>query len=133
MKCFLAGEDEMATTLLALVLGGLLAAGLFLVSYWKQYRIRHTGTLVTAQVTQVHMWRDGLRADISLQSKMIPFQGGRWWYEICAEWTDPHTGNTSVFTSGIRRGLPAYQRGDYVAAYVSPYGTYLKLSSPLLN
>lgn len=118
----------MPTTLLLLGLGGFLAGGLFLVSHWKSYRIRHTGTLVTAQVTQVRMWRDGLRADISLQSKMIPFQGGRWWYEICAEWSDPHTGNTYVFTSGIKKGLPEHQRGDHLAAYVSPYGTYLKLS-----
>ncbi len=74
-----------------------------------------------------------LPADFSLQSKMIPFLGGRWWYEIRAEWTDPHTENTYVFTSGVKKGLPGYQRGDYLAAYISPYGTYLQLSKPLLR
>ena len=116
-----------------IVLGGLLAAALFIESQWKRSRIRHTGTLVTAKVTQVHMWQDAPRADFSLQSQMIPFLGGRWWYEIRAEWTDPHTENTYVFTSGVKKGLPGYQRGDYLAAYISPYGTYLQLSKPLLR
>ena len=124
----MAGADDMSTTLVLMFLGGILAAGLFTVSQWKHYRIRRTGTLVKAKVTQVQSWQDGLRADYSLQSKLIPFLGGRWWYEIRAEWTDSGTGNTFVFTSGIQKGLPGYQRGDYLAAYVSPYGTYLKLS-----
>ena len=118
----------MSITLVLIALGGLLAAAFLLLNQWKDYRIRHTGTPVTAKVTQVRMWRDGARADISLQSHMVPLQGGRWWYEICAEWTDPHTENTHVFTSGIRKGLPGYQRGDLLTAYVSPRGTYLKLS-----
>ena len=114
----------MPTTLVLIVLGGLLAAGLCIVIQWKRSRIRHTGTLVTAKVTQVQMWQDAPRVDFS------PFLllGGRWWYEIRAEWTDPHTGNTYVFTSGVKKGLPGYQRGDYLAAYVSPYGNYLQLS-----
>lgn len=124
------GADSMSTTLVLIVLGGLLAATLFLVSQWKHYRIRHTGTLVTAKVTQVQMWQDAPRADFSLQAKMLPLLGGRWWYEIRAEWTDPQTENTYVFTSGVKNGLPTYQQGDHLAAYVSPYGTYLKLSSP---
>ena len=118
----------MSTTLVLIMLGGLLVAALYIVSHWKRYRIRHTATLVTAKVTQVHMWQDAPRADFSLQSQMLPFLGGRWWYEIRAEWTDPNTENTYVFTSGVKKGLPGYQRGDYLAAYVSPYGTYLKLS-----
>jgi len=128
MKRFMAGADDMSTTLGVMILAGLLAAGLFTASQWRRYRIRHTGALVTAHVTQVQSWRDGVRADISLQSKMLPFLGGQWWYEIRAEWTDPQTGNTYVFTSGIQKGLSGYQRGDSIAAYVSPYGTYLKLS-----
>ena len=118
----------MSTTLGVMILAGLLAAGFVTASQWKRYRIRHTGALVTAHVTQVQSWRDGVRADISLQSKMLPFLAGQWWYEIRAEWTDPQTGNTYVFTSGIQKGLSGYQRGDSIAAYVSPYGTYLKLS-----
>ena len=119
----------MSATLVLLILGGLFAVGLFVVSQWKRSRIRHTGTLVTAKVTQVQMWQDAPRADFSLQAKMIPFfLGGRWWYEIHAEWTDPHTEHTYVFTSGVKKGLPGYQRGDYLDAYVSPYGNYLKLS-----
>ena len=118
----------MSPTLVLSLLGVLLAASLFTMSQWKHYRIRHTGTPVPAKVTRVQMWRDGVRADISLQSKAIPFPGGRWWYEICAEWTDPHTERTYVFTSGIKKGLPGYKRGDFLTAYVSPYGTYLELS-----
>ena len=75
----------------------------------------------------------------SSQEKRLPFHDqdgthprdqkqGRWWYEIRAEWTDPQTGNTYVFTSGVKKGLPGYRRGDYLAAYVSPYGNYLQLS-----
>ena len=59
---------------------------------------------------------------------MIPFLGAGTSYEILAEWTDPHTGSSYVFTSGIKRGLPRYQRGDYLAVYVSPHGMYLKTS-----
>ena len=124
----MAGVDDMSITLVLIALGTLLATGLFVSSQWKRYRIRHTGTLVTAKVTQVQMWREGARADISLQSKMTLNQAGQWWYEIRAEWTDPHTENTYVFTSGIKKGLPGIQRGDFLDAYVSPYGTYLKLS-----
>ena len=122
------GADDMLIILVLLAVCTLLAAGLFVASQWKRYRIRRSGTPVTAKVTQVHMWRDGTRADISLQSKMVPSPGGRWWYEIQAEWTDPHTGNTHVFSSGIRKGLPGYQRGDFLTAYISSFGTYLKLS-----
>lgn len=128
MKCFMVGADTMSTTLILIVLGGLLAASLFKVSQWKRYRIRYTGTLVTVKVTQVQMWQDAPRADFSLQSKIIPFLGERWRYEICAEWTNPQTGNTYVFMSGIKNGLPKYQRGDHLSAYISPYGNYLKLS-----
>jgi hypothetical protein len=118
-----------STTLVWIVLGSLLAAALFIESQWKRSRIsRHTGTLVTAKVTQVQMWQNAPRADFSLQSQMIPFLGGRWWYEIRAEWTDPHTENTYVFTSGVKKGLPGYQRGDYLVAYISPNGNYLQLS-----
>ena len=120
------GAVDMSTTLVLIVLLGLLGAGLFMVKQWKRYRIRRTGALVMAKVTQVHSWRDSARADISLQ--MIPFLGGRWWYELRAEWTDPHTGNTFVITSGLKKGLPRYQRGDHIPVYVSPYGNYLELS-----
>ena len=106
----------------------LLGAGLLIASQRKRYRIKHTGMLVMAKVTQVQCWRDSSRADISLQMKMILLLGGQWWYEIRAEWTDPHTGNTFVITSGLKKGLPRYQRGDHIPVYVSPYGNYLELS-----
>ncbi len=117
--------------LIVLVLTGLLCllgAGLFIENQRKRYRIRHTGTLVMAKVTQVQSWRDPPRADFSLRMMMIPFLEGRWWYEICAEWTDPNTEDTYVITSGVKKGLPRYQRGDHIPAYVSPYGNYLELS-----
>src|SRR5258708_32236149 len=126
MKCFMKGVVDMSTTLVLIILLGLLGAGLFMVKQWKRSRIRRTGTLVMAKVTQVQSWRDAARADISLQ--MIPFLGGRWWYELRAEWTDPHSGNTYVITSGLKKGLPRSQRGDHLPVYVSPYGKNLELS-----
>ncbi len=122
------GTEEMPNVLILTGLVCLLGAGFLIVSQWKLYRIRHTGTLVMAKVTQVQSWQDSPRADFSLQRMMIPFLGGRWWFEIRAEWTDPHTDNTYVITSGVKNGLPRYQRGDHIRAYVSPYGNYLELS-----
>jgi hypothetical protein len=111
-----------------MLVGGLLAAGLFLASGWKRYRIRQTATMVMATVTEVRSWQDRLaRADYSLQKTMSPFVNGRWRYEMSAEWTDPTSGKSSVFTSRIKNGLPPYQRGDSLPAYISPRGTYLEL------
>ncbi len=106
----------------------LVGAGFLIASQRKRSRIRHTGTRVMAKVTQVQSWRDPPRVDFSHQMQMIPLLGGRWWYEIGAEWTDPNTQDTYVFTSGVKKGLPRYQRGDYLSAYVSPKGNYLELS-----
>ena len=118
----------MSTTLVLIVVGGLLAAGLFIASRWKRYRIRQTGTMVMARVTEVRSWQDMLsRADYTLQKMMMPFVNGRWRYEISAEWIEPHTWKSYVFTSGIKNGLPPYQRGDYLPAYISSRGTYLEL------
>ena len=118
----------MSTTLVLILVGGLLATDLFIGSLWKRYRIRQTGTMVMAQVTAVQSWQDMLwRADYSLQKTMPPFVNGRWRYEISAEGTDPTTGKSYVFASGIENGLPPYQRGDYLPAYISPRGTYLEL------
>jgi len=123
-----AGADTMSTTLVLIIVGGLLAAGLFIASRWKRYRIRQTGTMVMAKVTEVRSWQDMLaRADYSLQKTMPPFVNGRWRYEISAEWIDPNTWKSYVFTSDIKNGLPPYQRGDYLPAYISPRGTYLEL------
>ena len=117
----------MSTTLVVLLVGGLLAAGLFIASRWKRYRIRQTATMVMANVTEVRSWQDLLaRADSSLKT-MPPLVNGRWRYDMSAQWTDPHTGKSYVFTSGIRNGLPPYQRGDSLPAYISPRGTYLEL------
>lgn len=117
----------MSTTLVLLLVGGLLAAGLFIASQWKRYRIRQTATMVMANVTEVRSWQDLLaRADSSLKT-MPPLVNGRWRYDMSAEWTDTNTGKSYVFTSGIRNGLPPYQRGDSLPAYISPGGTYLEL------
>ena len=117
----------MSTILVLILVGGLLAAGLFIASRWKRYRIRQTATMVMATVTEVRSWQDVLaRTDYSLKT-MSPFVNGRWRYEISAEWTDPTTWKSYVFTSGIRNGLPPYQRGDSLPAYISPRGTYLEL------
>src|SRR6266567_423046 len=101
-----AGADTMSTTLVLIIVGGLLAAGLFIASRWKRYRIRQTGTMVMANVTEVRSWQDMLaRADYSLQKTMPPFVNGRWRYEISAEWIDPNTWKSYVFTSDIKNGL----------------------------
>lgn len=107
----------------------LLVAGLLIASQMKGYRIRHTGTRVMAKVTKVESWRD------PLHMQMIPFLvlGGGWRYEICAAWTDPNTEDTYGFTSGVKKGLPRYQQGDYLPAYVSSNGNYLELSWHLLR
>ena len=118
----------MSSTLILIILGGLLTAGLFISSKWKLYRIRQSATMVMANVTEVRSWQDTLaRTDYSLQKTMSPFVNGRWRYEISAEWTDPDTGRSYVFTSGIKSGLSPYQRGDFLPAYISPRGTYLEL------
>src|SRR5690348_11788876 len=105
-----AGADDMSTTLIVMILGGLLAADLFIASRWKRYRIRQTGTMVMAKVTGGRSWQDTLaRADYSLQKTMLPLVNGRWRYEIIAEWTDPNTGKIYVFTSDIKNGLSPYQ------------------------
>ena len=122
----------MSTTLIVMILGGLLAADLFIASKWKRYRIRQTGTMVMAKVTGGRSWQDMLaRADYSLQKTMLPLVNGRWRYEIIAEWTDPNTGKSYVFTSDIKNGLSPYQRGDSLPVYISPHGTYLELSDPI--
>ena len=118
----------MLTILVLAVLGDLLVAALFIGSRWKRSRIRRTGTLIKAKVIEVQMGQDASRVEFSHQTKMISFLGERKWYEIRAEWTDPRTEHTYVFTSGVKKGVPGYQRDDYVDAYVSPYGNYLKLS-----
>ena len=118
----------MFTILILVVLGDLLVTALFIGSRWKRARIRRTGTLVRAQVTDVQTWQDTPRADFSHQTKILYFLGARRFYEIRAEWTDPYTKHTCVFTSGVKQGVPAYQQGDSLDAYVSPNGNYLKLS-----
>jgi len=65
---------------------------------------------------------------VSKPCEMKHVLGGRWWFEIRAEWTDPHIDNTYVITSGVKDGLPRYQRGDHIPAYVSPCRNYLELS-----
>src|SRR5438552_17079045 len=129
-----AGADTMSTTLVLIIVGVLLAAGLFIASRWKRYRIRQTGTMVIANVTEVRTWQDMLaRADYSLKT-MSPFVNGRWRYEISAEWTDPNTGKSYVFTSDIKNGLSPYQRGDSLPAYIGPRGNYLKTEpAPILR
>jgi len=115
----------MLATLLFILMLLLIAIGIFATNQWKHYRIRLTGTLVTARIIQVSYWQDSLTSDVSLQAKMLPLFGERWEYELLAEWTDPHTEETHTITSGRKRGLPSYQRGDTLSAYISPAGNYL--------
>jgi hypothetical protein len=125
MNRFMAGVNEMSSTLVLIVLGGLFAAALFIGSQWKRSRIRHTGTRVMAKVIQVNSW-DETSLDRGISGHV--WAGGSWQYEVIAEWTDPRTGKTTRITSGIRDGLPGYQQGEYLPAYISPKGNYLELS-----
>jgi hypothetical protein len=115
----------MSVTLVFILIFCFIITGLFATNQWKHYRIRRTGTLVTARVTQVSYWQDSLTSDVSVQAKMLPLFGERWEYELVAEWTDPRTEETHTLTSGRKRGLPSYQRGDTLSAYISPVGNYL--------
>ena len=60
-----------------LVLTGLclLGVGLLITSQRKRYRIKHTGMLVMAKVTQVQSWRDS--GSPSLRGKVSKKRGGR--------------------------------------------------------
>lgn len=58
----------MPTTLVLIVLLGLLGAGLFMVNQWKRSRIRRTGTLVMAKVTQCRVG-EMLRERTSLSNR----------------------------------------------------------------
>ena len=100
----------------------LLGASLLVASHWKRYRIRHTGTLVMAKVTQVRSWEDSAFQGFSMWTPR------GWHYEVISEWTDPHTGETYSIRSETKNGLPKCQSGDYLPAYISPYGNYMKLS-----
>lgn len=112
---------------LLLLLLALIVTGMFVSDQWRHYRIRRTGKLVQARIIQVNYRRDALPADFSLQTKAIPLLGERWEYDLLAEWTDPRTEETFTFASGRKRGLPHYQRGDLISAYISPHGNYLVL------
>ena len=118
----------MPITLLWIVLVCLLVIGLFVAKQWNHYRIRKTGTCVLAEVIQVRSSQDlSLSRDISPQIGAIPLVGGRWEYEIVAQWKDPQTGETHLLTSGRGKGLPKYQQGDHLSAYISSKGNYLVL------
>lgn len=113
--------------LILLVLTGLVCltgASFLFANERKRYRIRHMGTLVTAQVIHVKCWQDPPRANFNFEM----LTGGRWWYEISAEWTDPDTGKAYVISSRAKKGRSRFQRGDRIPAYVSPYGNLLELS-----
>jgi len=105
----------------------LIGIGMFATGQWKHYRIRRTGRLVQARIIQVSCWQDSQRPDFSLQATMVPSFGQKWEYELLAEWTDPRTEETLTLASGRKKGLPHYQRGEYLSAYVSPNGNYLVL------
>jgi hypothetical protein len=69
----------MSTTLVLIIVGGLLIVGLFIASRWKRSRIRQTGTMVMATVTEVRSWQDMLsRADYSLQKNSSLEPGCEW-------------------------------------------------------
>jgi hypothetical protein len=113
--------------LLFILIIALIITGMFAADQWKHYRIRRTGRLVQARIIQVSYRQNASTADFSLQTRAIPLFGEKWEYELLAEWTDPGTEETLTIASGRKRGVPRYQQGDLLAAYVSPTGNYLVL------
>jgi hypothetical protein len=118
----------MLNTPALIILVCLFGAGtvLFIVNEWERYRIRSTGTRVMAKVIQVHSWQENSFA-LDISPNTMPLIG-RWNYEVITEYTDPRTNETHTSMSGRRTGLPKYQRGDYLPAYISPRGNYVELS-----
>lgn len=86
--------------------------------------IRRSGTKVVAKVTQVRTWTEGQIKDYSTEAGPI---GGKLRYEVIAEYLDPSTMELCMVSSGIKNGLPNYQQGDSVTAYISLKGNYLEL------
>ena len=118
----------MPDTLDWIVIVGLVVAGVFVSNQWKYYRIRRSGTQVMAKVIRVDSWQvDSPNNAYVPAITAMPHSGGGWEYEVSAEYTDARTGQQVVIKSGRKKGLPRYQRGDYLAAYVSPRGNYLQL------
>jgi len=114
---------------IALILPGLaiLLAGSSIMNWIKRSRIRRNGTCVMAKVIQVHSWNNSVVQGNSLLPKFVPLLTAGWQYEIIGEWTDPSTNETYSISSGRKNGLPKYQRGDMLSAYISPEGNYLEL------
>ena len=118
----------MPDTLDWIVIVGLVIAVVFASNQWRRYLIRRSGTQVMAKVIRV----DSRQVDSPNNAYVpaitaMPHSGGGWEYEVSAEYTDTHTGQQVIIKSGIKKGLPRYQRGDYLAAYISPRGNYLQL------
>ena len=117
----------MPDTLDWIVIVGLVIAVVFASNQWRRYLIRRS-TQVMAKVIRV----DSRQVDSPNNAYVpaitaMPHSGGGWEYEMSAEYTDAHTGQQVIIKSGIKKGLPRYQRGDYLAAYISPRGNYLQL------
>jgi hypothetical protein len=78
-----------------------------------------------AKVTQVHSWQETPRAGFFVKNIIF---GDEWWHELRAECIDPNTEHMCVIESGINKGFSRFQRDDFIPAYISPNGNYLKLS-----
>ena len=82
-----------------------------------------------AKVIRVDSWQVNFPGQAIVPAiTAMPGSGGGWEYEVSAEYTDAQTGQQFIIQSGRKKGLPRYQRGDYLTAYVSPSGNYLQLS-----
>jgi hypothetical protein len=118
----------MPDTLDWIIVVGLVVVGVFVSNQWKYYRIRRMGTRVMAKVIRVDSWQVNFPGQAIVPAiTAMPLIGGGWEYEVSAEYTNPDTGENALISSGRKKGLPRYQRGDYLPAYVSPRGNYLQL------
>ncbi|GCE21042.1 hypothetical protein [Dictyobacter kobayashii] len=108
------------------------AALLIIVKQREHYRIRQSGIRVMARIIQVNSWQEPAETNGVLgQMNMIPqmWMGGpKWGYEIIAVCTDPSTHETYTLSSGRKKGLASYRRGEYLPAYISSKGNYLEIS-----
>jgi hypothetical protein len=120
------GVDAMNVMFMVILVVALICSVVFIGEQRKKYRIRKTGLRVMAKVICVSAWQESTTKDYSLQTRWLPIFNDGWRYEISAEWIDPKNGDNYVFTSGRKKGLPSSKQGDYLPAYISPFGNYLE-------
>ncbi|GCE06876.1 hypothetical protein [Dictyobacter aurantiacus] len=85
-----------------------------------------------AEIVQIRSWQEppdnGGFFPAAGRGSLLWGGGPKWYYEIIAECKDATTGETHTISSGSRKGLAPYRRGDYLPAYINPKGNLLEVS-----